>query len=144
MEDLFRSYWWLLFPLGFFVVQAWDQWMRYLKHKNTLDLVKSYAEQGRDPPADLLAQVKADGAALDASIDDDDDDDRSRRRRYRSRYRRERGWYQVVLFGSLALGFGYAAMTDLLGIGEAAVIVAFVMGALCAASLVSTLMARRD
>ena len=143
MEDLFRSYWWLLFPLGFFVVQAWDQWMRYLKHKNTLDLVKSYAEQGRDPPADLLAQVKSAGAALDASIDDDDDD-RSSRRRYRSRYRRERGWYQVVLFGSLALGFGYAAMTDLLGIGEAAVIVAFVMGALCAASLVSTLMARRD
>lgn len=147
MEDLFRSYWWLLFPLGFFVVQAWDQWMRYLKHKNTLELIKSYAEQGRDPPADLLAQAKSDGAALDISLeigDEEDESDRAVRRRYRSRYRRERGWYQVVLFGSLALGFGFAAWTDLLGIGEAAVIVSFVMGALCAASLVSTLMARRD
>lgn len=142
MEDLFRSYWWLLFPLGFFIASAFDQWMKYRRHRDTLDLIKSYADQGRDPPAELMSRLNArDVADYDT---DEDDDDRAVRRRYRSRYRRERGWYQVVLFGVMAAGFGYAAATDIYGAGEAFVIVTFVMGALCLASLVSVLTSRRD
>jgi len=29
MEDIFRSYWWLLFPIGAFVFGAWDRWLVY-------------------------------------------------------------------------------------------------------------------
>ena len=29
MEDLFRSYWWLLFPAGWFIAEAWQSWLRY-------------------------------------------------------------------------------------------------------------------
>jgi hypothetical protein len=145
VEDLFRSYWWLLFPLGYFVATGFDQWLKYRRHRDTLDLIKSYADQGREAPPELLARLNArDSIADDLEADDEPHNDRAVRRRYRSRYRRERGWYQVVLFGALASGFGFAAATDIYGAGEAFVIVTFVMGALCLASLVSVLTSRRD
>ena len=68
-------------------------------------------------------------------LDDDRDD-------MRSRYRRESGWYYVVLFGVMCMGFAYAATSDLYEAGPAFLIVAFVMGALSLASLVSVLTGR--
>ena len=47
-----------------------------------------------------------------------------------------------MLFGALGAGFAYAAATDLYGGGEGFVIVAFVMGALSLASVVSLLVDR--
>jgi hypothetical protein len=130
MEDLFRSYWWLLFPFSWFVIGGWRSWLNYRSNRDTLDLIKSYAQSGREPPPELLARLNQ----RDAYGDDDD----RPRRRYRgdSRYG---GWYQVVLFGVLCMGFTYAAVTDFYGNGSAFVIVAFVMGALSLATLVSTL-----
>jgi hypothetical protein len=138
VEDLFRSYWWLLFPLAFFVAGGFDQWMRYRRHRDTLDLIKTYASQGKEPPAALLDQVK--------KLEDDDEDiDDRRDRRYRRRYRYGRSWrgegtwYHVVLFAVISAGFAYAAFTNLYGQGHAFVIVAFVTGALSLASLVALL-----
>ena len=54
MEDFFRSYWWLLFPLGFFVFGAWDRWLSYKRSQDRLDLLRSYTNQGKDPPPELL------------------------------------------------------------------------------------------
>ncbi|HYE46992.1 MAG TPA: hypothetical protein VEA44_14615 [Caulobacter sp.] len=147
MEDLFRSYWWLLFPLGYFAYAAFEQYMRYRRHRDTLDLIKSYADQGRDPPPEVLARLRTrslDGDEVDEDEIEEGGDRRAVRRRYRARYRRERTWYQVVLFGVMAAGFGYAAATDMYGAGEAFVIVTFVMAALCLASLVGVLTSRRD
>lgn len=134
MEDLFRSYWWLLFPLAWFIVGGWQSWLNYRKHRDNLDVIRRYADSGKDIPAGLLDK-------LNSPIPDDWDTDGGRRgRRY---YRRGYGgWYQVVLFGSLAAGFGYASWTDIYGAGEAFTIVAFVMAAMCLASLVATLTMR--
>lgn len=145
MEDLFRSYWWLLFPLGFFVISAFEQVMRYLRHRDTLDLIKSYTDQGKEPPAALLERV-AGRMKTDEEVEANDDgwDDRAERRHYRRLRRRERGWYQVVLFGVLAAGFGFAAASDLYSAHGAFLIVTFVMAALCLASLVTVLTSRRD
>jgi len=147
LEDLFRSYWWLLFPIGYFIYAAFDQYMRYRRHRDTLDLIKTYADQGRDPPPELMARLKSRSLDPDDSGEEDEDygeDRRAARRRYRSYRRREGRWYQVVLFGVMAAGFGFAAATDIYGAGEAFVIVTFVMGALCLASLVTALTSRRD
>ncbi len=57
MEDLFRSYWWLLLPLGYFIATGFDQLMRYRRHRDTLDLIKSYTDQGKEPPAALIATL---------------------------------------------------------------------------------------
>jgi hypothetical protein len=134
MEDLFRSYWWLLFPLAWFIVGGWQSWLNYRKHRDNLDVIRRYADSGKEIPAGLLDK-------LNSPVPDDWDGYEGRRgRRY---YRRGYGgWYQVVLFGSLAAGFGYASWTDIYGAGEAFTIVAFVMAAMCLASLVATLTTR--
>jgi hypothetical protein len=132
MEDLFRSFWWLIFPLSWFVFGAYQSWLSYRANRDTLDLIKTYAQAGREPPPELLAKLSKrwnDG--------EEDDDERPRRRR-----RRERSWHQVVLFGGLCAGFTYGAITDLYQAGPAFIIVAFVMGALSLASAVSILVDR--
>lgn len=129
-EDLFRQFWWLLFPLGGFAYGAWQSWLSYRTNQETLDLIKTYAAAGREPPAELMAK-------LSRRWDDDDDDGRPRHSR-----RRERTWYQVVLFGLLSGGFAFAAITDIYGAGEAFTIAAFVLGAVCVATLVQVLLDR--
>jgi hypothetical protein len=138
MEDLFRSYWWLLFPLGWFVASGWTSWLNYRKHRDTLDIVKTFADSGRDIPAGLLDK-------LTAPATDDNWDSPSSGSSSRSGGGGGGGfggWSQVVLFGSLAAAFGYAAATDIYGAGPAFVIVAFVMGAVSLSALVATLTRR--
>lgn len=131
-EDIFRQFWWLIFPLSWFVFGAWQSWLSYRANRETLDLIKTYAASGREPPPELMARLSKRWHG--------DDDDRDEPPRYRRR--RERSWYQVVLFGILSGGFAFAAMTDIYGAGEAFTIVAFVMGALCAATLVQVMIDR--
>jgi len=132
MEDLFRSYWWLIFPLSWFVYSGFQSWLSYRANRDTLELLKSYAASGREPPPELVAR-------LNKRWNYDLDDDRCDSPRS---HRRERGWYHAVLFGVLCLGFTYAATSDLYAAGPAFLIVAFVMGALSLASLVSVLTGR--
>lgn len=128
MEDLFRSYWWLLFPLGWFVFGGFNAMVNYYRQKNVLKIIKTYADRGEQPPEALLKIVEQ-------PIDDRHD--------YRPASRSEDGaWFSVVLFGVLTLGFGYASWSNMYGAGDAFLIVAFVMGALCAAMLMQALIVR--
>lgn len=129
MEDLFRSYWWLLFPLGWFVFGGFNAMVNYYRQKNVLKIIKTYADRGEQPPEALLKIVEQ-------PIDD--------RHEYQTGSRMNDGnWFSVVLFGIMAVGFGYASWSNMYGAGDAFLIVAFVMGALCAACLVSALLGRR-
>jgi hypothetical protein len=131
MEDLFRSYWWLLFPLSWFIFGGFSSFLNYRRQKDTLKLIQTYAERGQEPPEALLK-------VLDRPID-------SETEYWRTGTSSNNGaWFSVVLFGLLSLGFGYAAWSDMYGAGEAFVIVSFVLGALCVASLVSAFMGGRD
>jgi amino acid permease len=134
MEDLFRAYWWLIFPMSWFVFDAYQRWLSYRANKDTLDLIKTYAQAGREPPPELLAR-------LNKRWNEEEEADEERPR-YRHRRRRERSWYQVVLFACLGMGFAYASITDLYEAGPAFLIVTFVMAALSLATLVSILVAR--
>ena len=142
MEDMFRQFWWLIFPLSWFVFGAYQSWLSYRANRDTLDLIKSYAQSGREPPPELLAKLSKrwnDGDDLDEA----DDDDRSRRRHYRRWRHRRHGWSRVALFGCLGVGFAFASMTGFYGnAGPAFIIVAFVMGALAVSSVVSILVDR--
>jgi hypothetical protein len=60
MVYFFSSYWWLLFPIGAFVFGAWDRWLAYRRSRDHLDLLKTYAAQGKEPPPELVRGV-ADG-----------------------------------------------------------------------------------
>lgn len=108
MEDLFRSYWWLLLIFGAFLVGAWEQWLQYQRSRNTLDLIKTFTAQGKDVPAELLREVR------EAPIDDDDRYMSRRERRryrgyYRSGWRSPYGyWRRAIVIGSVAGAMWYA------------------------------------
>ena len=128
MEDLFRSYWWLLFPLAWFVSAGFSSYLNYRRQKDTLKLIQTYAEKGQEPPEALLK-------VLDRPIDADDDSWHSRRCGRAG----DGSLFSVVLFGVMAAGFGYASHMDIYGAGDAFLIVSFVLSALALASLVSAL-----
>lgn len=130
-EDIFRQFWWLIFPISWFIFGGFESWLSYRAHRETLDLIKTYAASGREPPPELLAKLDKRWRG------EREEDERPRYRR-----RRERTWYQVVLYGMLSAGFAFVAFTNIYGAGEAFTIVAFVLGALCAATLVQVLFDR--
>lgn len=140
MEDLFRQFWWILFPLSWFVFGAYQSWLSYRANRDTLDLIKTYAQSGREPPPELLAKLNKRWNDGD-DLGEVDDDDRSRRR-HRRRHWRQHTWSRVALFGCLCAGFTYAAVTDLYQAGPAFVIVSFVMAALAVSAAVAMLVDR--
>ena len=141
MEDMFRQFWWLIFPLSWFVFGAYQSWLSYRANRDTLDLIKTYAEAGREPPPELLAKLSKRWNDGDDFAEADEGDERSRRH-HRRRYRHQNTWSRVALFGCLCAGFTFAAITDIYEAGPAFIIVAFVMGALTVASAVSILVDR--
>lgn len=128
MEDLFRSYWWLLFPLGWMIAGGFSSLLNYRRQKDTLKLIQTYVDKGQEPPESLMK-------VLDRPIDSDTEFFHGRGCGRRG----EGSWFSVVLFGVMAAGFGYASWSDMYGAGDAFLIVSFVLGALCLASLVSAL-----
>ena len=128
MEDLFRSYWWLIFPIGWFLASGFSSLLNYRRQRDTLRLIQTYAEKGQEPPGALLK-------VLERPIDADDDAWHTRRDGRPG----DGSWFSVVLVGVRSAGFAYASWSDIYGAGEAFLIVSFVLGALCLASLVSAL-----
>jgi hypothetical protein len=59
MEELFRSYWWLVFPLSRGVFGVFQSWLAYRARHDALDVLRSYAEAGREPPPALVARLNA-------------------------------------------------------------------------------------
>jgi len=135
MEDLFRSYWWLLFPLAWFVFGGFSSFLNYRRQKDALKLIQTYAERGQEPPAALLK-------ILERPIDDSGMWDGSGGDRGGGRPG-DGSWFSVVLFGVMAVGFGYGAYTDMYGASDALIIVTFVLAGLSLACLVSALRAGR-
>ena len=122
--QLFSSYWWLIFPLGWMIMSVFGMIGHYRHKSETLKLIKTYADQGKDVPPALLDAMKG---------DDHGDRDDYRRGRYRG-YRRG-PWAQFVVFACLSSGFGFAgyyghfgeANTIFLGLAVAFGIASFAM-----------------
>ncbi len=128
-SDLFSSYWWLLFPLFFFISAGWGSFMRYKRTQAKIDLLKSYAASGQEPPAALLAN-------FDGVSEDDDGDE--------SAHGGGATPFLVVLFAGLAGVFGFAGYSGMLGgDSEGLYFVAAILGVLSFAFLVSGLFGRR-
>ena len=54
---LFSRFWWLIFPLFWMVTAlAWG-WSRHSRANRALDIIKSYADQGKEPPPELLKNL---------------------------------------------------------------------------------------
>lgn len=133
MEDLFRSYWWLLFPLAWFIGSGWQSWLSYQTRRDALKLVQTYAEKGQEPPAAVMNAInhRENDPLLDGGSGGSS-----------TRSTTNWGWYQTALFGGLAVGFVYLSRGGILGdegLADALLIVAVVMGAVTVGSLVYAL-----
>lgn len=53
MADTFRHFWWLIFPMFWFVAGGMRLWMRYRQQQAWLEVAKTYAAQGKDPPPEI-------------------------------------------------------------------------------------------
>ena len=57
VEDLFRSYWWLLFPLAWMIIGGLRGWLDYQRRRDSLNLIKHFADNGKDIPAGLIDRL---------------------------------------------------------------------------------------
>jgi hypothetical protein len=126
---LFTRYWWLIFPLFWMAYAMVRLWLRHSRANRSLDILKGYAEQGKEPPAEVLALLK----------DRHDPDDHHHKGP-------EHGWKRFCLFAGLAVAFGVAAFVPNEWTEDhefAFVFVAIIMVGLALGGLVSALMKPR-
>jgi hypothetical protein len=87
MHDYWFQFWWLIFPLIGFAFAFWAIWVSHQRQKAVIDLLRTYASQGKDPPPELVKALHNGGDL---------------HRPYRDRQ-------YSVLFGVLAVAFGIMA-----------------------------------
>jgi hypothetical protein len=134
--NLFTHYWWLLFPFFWMVGRGVRLWSRHSQAKHALTLIKSYADQGKEPPPELLQALRPWGPEIAHRGDWDD-------RRWRGY-----GWIPICLFTALAGGFVFMAFWPSITDGDPAaqgglIFVAILMGGLALGFLVVTLTSGR-
>lgn len=136
MVELFDDYWWLLFPLVMFVVMpAWGSFMRYKRTKAKIELLKTYAASGKEPPAGLIESLDTDAEPLDWT--------ETQGSKQQSSMSGGSTSFLVILFGGLAAVFAYTSYSDLMGLGEAGYFIAMIMGVLALAFLASAMFSPR-
>ena len=91
-------FWWLIFPLFWMICAlAWG-WSRHSRANRALDIIKSYADQGKDPPPDLVKNLQG---GMDGGCGP-----------YGWRYSPERRLHRAVVFTALAIAFGVLTFWD--------------------------------
>jgi hypothetical protein len=145
MHSFFWSFWWLIFPIGFFIFGAWDRWLAYQRSRDRLELLRTYTAQGKDPPPELLKALQAD----EAEEEDDayapyDRYGRRRGRRYYRRYLRYASpywaWRTAIVTSAVAAGFWFASeYADFPGLDWPFRLVAIIMTAVAAGHLVAAI-----
>lgn len=119
------DYWWVLFPMAAFGFAGWGQWLNYRRQKALLDVVRTYAEKGQEPPREVLDALAGNTPGAVSTR-------QSMRQGTAAHY-----WSLVGLFGFLCAGFIWAGWGGRLDGGTGAfLIVALVMGAVCLWSLI--------
>ncbi len=128
MADLFRQFFWIIFPVFGMFIGAFSIWNEFSRQKKALEVLKVYAEKGQEPPESVLS-------VLD--------------RASTSQRRRGAGWASAAFFGVLSVGFAGLAIWT--GVNEGPVafvsgwaIAAIALGALCASNVVQALTAPRQ
>jgi hypothetical protein len=60
-EEFFRDFWWLIFPLFGMVMATMGMFQSERRSNQAMSLIKSYIDQGKEPPAELL-KLAAEGS----------------------------------------------------------------------------------
>ncbi|HWE46763.1 MAG TPA: hypothetical protein VG407_12120 [Caulobacteraceae bacterium] len=143
MKETFEQFWWLLFPAGFFLVILLSSFMSYQRRKAELDVLKSYIQQGKDPPPELTKALGGSGAPDPMAGPD------AYGHPYygpyggwgwrRYRYGPYWEWRRAIVMGAVSGGFYMAYRYSDSGTGHAFLIVSIITGVVAAASLLFAL-----
>lgn len=53
------GFWWLIFPVGWGLAGMMRAWLKHQRAQKALDLLATYAQQNREPPPEVLAQLRS-------------------------------------------------------------------------------------
>jgi hypothetical protein len=127
--EIFQRFFWLIFPVMGMVWGMIDLAARHKRARHGMDLIKSYVDQGKEPPPELLKFLDPKGNVYGESRQNGG------------------GWVAVFLFGSLATAFILFGVVQ----GEGSLrnmmpffFVAIIMGGLCLGLLVMQLARKHD
>lgn len=129
MEDLFRQFWWLIFPVMGMVYGLVGMLQEQRAQTRALDLLRTYAEQGKDPPPEVLKALSQSAAPGEKSM---------------LGVRQERlsgAWWTFFVFIALTAGFGTGIGVFDENARSAFTVVTVVMGILACGALVMALAA---
>ena len=59
-EELFRDFWWLLFPIFGMGMGLWGMASTERRSRDVMNVIKSYVDQGKEVPPELLRMAQAD------------------------------------------------------------------------------------
>jgi hypothetical protein len=91
---MFSHFWWLIFPLFWMIITlAWG-WSRHARANRALDILKTYADQGKDPPPELMKSLQGGW-------------DNGCGGPYGWRYSPQRRLHRGFVFLALAIAFGF-------------------------------------
>lgn len=127
--DFFAAYWWLMFPIFGMFMAVMGMFQTENRNEQVLRLIKSYVDQGKDPPPELLKLASQPGD-MNSGL-------QSPRRPHNS------AWTFVVFLALAAgcgVGYWYSRGE---GYESAFLIVAVVMGVMAIGSIVIALISRR-
>jgi hypothetical protein len=144
VEHFVFSYWWLIFPIGFFVFGAWDRWLAYQRSKDRLELLRTYTNQGKDPPPELLKVLRDEDVEETSAYDPYDRYGRYPRRHMRRlrRYGPYWAWRSALVTGAVAAGFWFASeYADMPGVDWTFRLVAIIMTCVAAGNLIAAIFA---
>jgi hypothetical protein len=130
-HDLFQHFWWLIFPVLSMIWGMVDLAARHRRAREGMALIKSYIDQGKEPPPELLKLLDVKDSV------------------YGNRGASRSAWPGVFLFAALCAGFlmfaHWPGGLDFEPRQIAALhFVALIMGGLCLGCLVMTLRSERD
>lgn len=62
-EELFRDFWWLLFPIFGMSMGLWGMSSSERRSRDVMNVIKSYVDQGKEVPPELLRMAQSDWQA---------------------------------------------------------------------------------
>lgn len=132
-EELFRDFWWLLFPIFGMGMAVFGMLQNESRSQQVMRLIKSYIDQGKDPPPELLKLASQPGD-YDMNMNG-----------FAQPVQPQNSAWTFVTFLALAVGCGVGYWFSRgEGYEYAFLVVGAVMGVLAIGSLVIALISRRS
>lgn len=125
------AFWWLIFPIMGFAMGAYRSWLNYRRQRDVMEVLRAYANSGKEPPADLLVSLNSLTAK---AAEADGRKDRS------GRYG---AWFAGVVLIGIAAPFAVLANVGPFRGEDGFIFVAVFLGMFGAALVIADLIARR-